>query len=44
MEKLISLQDAIDCFSKPYSNEETYSNVDVIKALNELPSVPNKEG
>lgn len=44
MEKLISLQDAIDYFSRPYSNEETYSNTEVIEALNKLPFIPNKEG
>lgn len=44
MEKLISLQDAIDYFSRPYSHEETYSDTEVIEALNKLPSIPNKEG
>ena len=35
---LISRQGAIAYFFRPYSNEELYSNIDIEKALNALPS------
>lgn len=38
MSDLISRKDAIAYFFRPYSNEEVYSNVDIEKALNALPS------
>lgn len=38
---LISRQDAIAYFFRPYSNEELYSNIDIEKALNALPSAPD---
>lgn len=41
---LISRQDAIAYFFRPYSNEELYSNIDIEKALNALPSAEQVTG
>ena len=38
MSDLISRQEAIDYFFRPYSNEESYSNIDIKRALRSLPS------
>ena len=38
MSDLISRQAAIDYFFRPYSNEESYSNIDIERALKALPS------
>lgn len=40
---LISRRDAIAYFFRPYSNEELYSNIDIEKALNALPSATSAE-
>lgn len=37
---LISRDAAIKWFFRPYSNEEYYSNLDVKRALNAIPTVP----
>ena len=39
MEDLISRKAAIEWFFRPYSNEESYSNLDVERALNAIPAV-----
>lgn len=39
MDDLISRTAAIAWFFRPYSNEESYSNLDVEKALNAIPAV-----
>lgn len=39
MDDLISRAAAIAWFFRPYSNEESYSNLDVERALNALPAV-----
>ena len=36
---LISRKAAIEWFFRPYSNEESYSNLDVEKALNDIPAM-----
>lgn len=36
---LISRKAAIEWFFRPYSNEESYSNLDVERALNAIPAV-----
>lgn len=44
MNDLISRKDAIAYFFRPYSNEEVYSNVDIEKVLNALPSADRPKG
>ena len=39
MGDLISRKAAIEWFFRPYSNEESYSNLDVERALNAIPAV-----
>ena len=39
MDELISRREAIKWFFRPYSNEESYSNLDVEKALKTIPAV-----
>jgi len=39
MDDLISRKTAIEWFFRPYSNEESYSNIDVERALNAIPTV-----
>lgn len=39
MDDLISRKSTIAWFFRPYSNEESYSNIDIEKALNAMPSV-----
>ena len=43
MSDLINRQEAIDYFFRPYSNEESYSNVDIEKILKSLPSAQPKQ-
>ncbi len=38
MSDMIYRQDAIDYFFRPYSNEESYSNIDIERILKSLPS------
>lgn len=40
MDELISRSEAIKWFFRPYSNEESYSNLDVERALNAIPTIP----
>ena len=40
MNDLISRGEAIKWFFRPYSNEESYSNLDVERALNAIPTIP----
>lgn len=40
MDDLISRSEAIKWFFRPYSNEEYYSNLDVRRALNAIPTAP----
>ena len=39
MDELISRSEAIKWFFRPYSNEEYYSNLDVKRALDAIPTV-----
>ena len=39
MDELISRREAIKWFFRPYSNEESYSNLDVERALKAIPAV-----
>ena len=39
MDELISRNEAIKWFFRPYSNEESYSNLDVERALKAIPAV-----
>lgn len=39
MDELISRDEAIKWFFRPYSNEESYSNLDVERALKAIPTV-----
>lgn len=39
MDELISRNEAIKWFFRPYSNEESYSNLDVERALKAIPTV-----
>jgi len=39
MDELISRNDAIKWFFRPYSNEESYSNLDVERALKAIPTI-----
>ena len=43
MNDLISRQAAIDYFFRPYSNEESYSNIDIKKILKSLPTITLKK-
>ena len=40
MDELISRNEAIKWFFRPYSNEESYSNLDVERALKAIPTIP----
>ena len=42
MSDLINRQATIDYFFKPYSNEESYSNVDIKRILKSLPSAESE--